>query len=182
MSVNREHKGSVTPNGSEVNCRPGRARSGLLAFLRPRQTVSPGPHHAHSDQHASLRDNKSQQEGPLDQAEDSHSVSTDWSNLPDHLVESVLRNLQSGESAPLHPENKSAKLVRGNTPQQAHIASQCKRLPCYHVANEPCWCCSRYLRPRQCPGTGGTSAGGYSSKTYGIFREASDTLCNYLDW
>lgn len=181
MELYRRREPSVQPNGSGESCGPGRTRSGILAFLRPRQTVSPGPHHMQHDQHAQPCDKTATPDSSSNQGSDVHQCNSDWSNLPDHLIESILHNLQRSEPDPLHPSHKPARLVR---PVSAQYASLEVRHKHRHTTTQPMLICncSPCLPPHRCPETGVTLAGGRFSRTYGIYQEALDTLCSCLDW
>lgn len=116
MGSKRNTDTDVQPTSSQVTHSRARSRSGLLAFLRPRQTVSPGAQNAPPDQATASRVNTLSPSNVQPDTNCTPVFDSDWSNLPDHLIESILHVLQSSESDPLHPSNKPARLVRAQLP------------------------------------------------------------------
>ena len=176
MGSKRNTDTDVQPTGSQVTHSRARSRSGLLAFLRPRQTVSPGAQNASPDQATASRINTLSPSSVQPDTNCTPVFDSDWSNLPDHLIESVLHVLQSSESDPLHPSNKPARLVRAPLPSA--------RTACQHPSqhNSPSFCCSLSSQPPQCPESGATLANAPSFRTSGMNRDASDILCSFWDW
>lgn len=129
MGSKRSTDTDVQPTGSQVTHSRARSRSGLLAFLRPRQTVSPGAQNAPPDQATASRVNILSPGCMQPDTSCTLVFDSNWSNLPDHLIESVLHVLQSSESDPLHPSNRSARLVRAQVPSACTAYQQRSQLP-----------------------------------------------------
>ena len=91
-----------------------RKRAGFLAFLRPRVTVSPISHQPLHDTRPEAVHKSALHTAP--QIHESPNVeSSDWSNLPEHLIESILTMLQDENDDALQRENRLARLVSNST-------------------------------------------------------------------
>ena len=99
--------GSVSP---EASAKSVRTRSGLFGFFRPQKTVSPLTQ-ATQDLPVAKPRTLPQTLRTEDEGHDSGipaESGSDWSTLPEHLIESVMEMLQTEIPPPMHHSNKAS--------------------------------------------------------------------------